>query len=58
MMIIGQSRNDPEIPHIPWREIQVGEVLGHGASGIVSKGVWTNGVYVSMTTMILLSCEI
>ena len=28
-------------------------MLGHGASGIVSKGVWTNPVYVSLTYLVV-----
>jgi len=33
--------SDPAIKRIPWEEITVGTAIGRGASGLVSKGVWT-----------------
>jgi len=32
--------NDPEIKHIPWNELTLGEPIGQGASGLVSRGFW------------------
>jgi len=32
--------NDPQIPHINWKEIQMGDRIGLGASGCVYQGVW------------------
>ena len=31
---------DPDIPHIAWESIQVGERIGKGASGLVTSGMW------------------
>eukprot|EP00012_Vannella_robusta_P003897 CAMPEP_0206183264 /NCGR_PEP_ID=MMETSP0166-20121206/534_1 /ASSEMBLY_ACC=CAM_ASM_000260 /TAXON_ID=95228 /ORGANISM="Vannella robusta, Strain DIVA3 518/3/11/1/6" /LENGTH=256 /DNA_ID=CAMNT_0053598085 /DNA_START=424 /DNA_END=1190 /DNA_ORIENTATION=+ len=37
--------NDPLIPRLFWENITVGEAIGKGASGLVSKGTWNdNGV--------------
>ena len=32
--------NDPDIPRLAWEEVVIGERIGKGASGIVSKGIW------------------
>ena len=32
--------NDPDIPRLQWDEIKIGETIGKGASGLVSRGVW------------------
>mgnify|MGYP005994486665 CR=1 FL=1 len=32
--------NDPLIPRLFWENITVGEAIGKGASGLVSKGTW------------------
>lgn len=32
--------NDPAITRIPWEELEMGERIGRGASGIVSSAVW------------------
>jgi serine/threonine protein kinase len=36
--------NDPDIRVIPWRELEIGERIGAGASGTVSKGVWRSSL--------------
>ena len=33
-------RSDPTIPIIPWDEIEVGDRVGSGVSGIVMRGIW------------------
>lgn len=33
--------NDPAIPRLTWEEIEIGKAIGKGASGLVSKGIWT-----------------
>lgn len=35
--------SDPEIPSIPWDSIQLGNRIGHGATGLVLDGFWQNG---------------
>ncbi|PIB45156.1 protein kinase [Pseudomonas sp. 2822-15] len=32
--------NDDATPNIPWSELELGEVLGEGASGIIRKALW------------------
>ena len=32
--------NDPAICRLPWEDIEIGEAIGKGASGLVSKGIW------------------
>merc|ERR1712137_510321 len=34
---------DPDIPHIAWDSIKVGERIGKGASGLVTSGLWDLG---------------
>ncbi len=31
------------LPAIPWADLTLGEVLGQGASGVISRGVWRQG---------------
>jgi len=31
------------LDHVPWHEVEVQHLLGEGASGIISKGVWRTG---------------
>ncbi len=38
-----ESQSARSLPKIPWSEVQMGEVLGQGASGVISQGVWTRG---------------
>ena len=32
--------NDPDIPHIPWNQIEEGNRIGYGSTGIVLEGMW------------------
>ena len=34
------SKLAPALPQIPWADLVVGEVLGQGASGVISRGWW------------------
>ncbi|UVH52953.1 leucine-rich repeat-containing protein kinase family protein [Pseudomonas sp. CBSPBW29] len=39
-MAVEEARHDAT-PNIPWSELELGEVLGEGASGIIRKAFWT-----------------
>ncbi|MBK5410362.1 serine/threonine-protein kinase [Pseudomonas sp. TH34] len=39
-MAVEEARHDAT-PNIPWSELELGEVLGEGASGIIRKASWT-----------------
>jgi len=39
-MAVEEARHDTT-PNIPWSELELGEVLGEGASGIIRKASWT-----------------
>ena len=41
--VCAEILNDPSIRSIPFAEVEVGEKIGTGASGIVYRGVWNNG---------------
>ena len=36
-----EVKADDATPNIPWHELELGEVLGEGASGVIHKAVWT-----------------
>ena len=40
-MAVEEARHDAT-PNIPWSELELGEVLGEGASGIIRKASWTS----------------
>ena len=33
--------NDSAIPRLKWEDVEVGDVIGKGASGLVSRGIWS-----------------
>jgi serine/threonine protein kinase len=41
-MTLKDLLNDPDIPHIPWGDIEIGERIGVGATGIVYQGTWSD----------------
>lgn len=38
---LSEILNDPTIPRLDWHEIVIGDTIGKGASGLVSRGKWT-----------------
>lgn len=46
-LTVGDILADSEIPKLRWEEIIIEENIGHGASGIVSRGRWNE--YVSFS---------
>ena len=44
--------NDSSIPQLRWQDVKIGMVIGKGASGLVSQGVWTPS-YVTSPLMYL-----
>jgi serine/threonine protein kinase len=40
LLTIAEIVGDPNINHIPWKELEIQERLGAGAGGVVSKAIW------------------
>ncbi|MBD1848755.1 leucine-rich repeat-containing protein kinase family protein [Leptolyngbya sp. FACHB-711] len=46
--------SNPDLLHIKWTDLMLGEPLGQGASGIIYQGTWNSGVHQSVEVAIKL----